>query len=208
MADTTTWAVAWRSLRSDGTSFVNTICVRDDPTTGALETPSPGEIVGNIDSWLTTKYRAMLAPGYTVQEVHIRELYSGTPREAISTVNGAGTGAAETANMPVEVCKVISWKTNVATRRGRGRIFVPSPVRASALNTADAWATADTYWSNATTFINALLAGDDYSYGTGGAFTSHQSLRVHSRAGNTDFDVTAGVQRVRPHWLRSRSTSP
>lgn len=87
-------------------------------------------------------------------------------------------------------------------------MFLPSPMRDSALQHADQWATADSNWSSVTNFGNALLAGHNFTYGTLGAFTSHLSTRVHSRTHNTDYDVTGYTQRSRPHWLRSRSTSP
>jgi hypothetical protein len=148
----------------------------------------------------------VLQSAYVFDVVASRELYTDTPSVGESAVGVAGTLGAGTGLLPRECCMVVTLRTAVATRSGRGRMFLPSPLYSSNLASQDAWATGTGGWYSAVgTFMDKLMAGVDVTHST---FGHHLSLRVHSRRHATSYDVTSYVRRLQPHWLRSRMTSP
>lgn len=100
---------------------------------------------------------------------------------------------------------VVKLSTALATRSGRGRIFIPSPRRAGQLTSPDQWDTAATYWTGVGSFATALVAGTN---ATIGGDTFHLTTGVWSRLHGTFQPCTGFVRRRQPHWLRSRSTAP
>lgn len=88
----------------------------------------------------------------------------------------------------------ITWRTSVATRRGRGRTFV-GPLDNTVLNDSTG------VWTDA--FVTDL--NDAASNLISAAAASDIPLMVYSRKSNSAHLVTAGQGRVVPHTLRSRT---
>lgn len=197
---------AFRGHYSDGPLVVNTFCVRVDGDAGP-EQPDPGEIAQGIVDWVGAEYIFALPTTITVDELAVRELYSNTPYVAAVSLNDTGQVAAGTA-FPREMVRVLTFRTDVATRSGRGRQFLPTPQTAGSLSSAENYVTSGTWFSNLEAYRDKLLAGHDMAYGTGGLLEAHLSVRVHSRVKNTDYDVTSILIRQRAHWLRSRASAP
>ena len=199
------WQCAWRSTDTSGTLFVNTLHVQvfEDPDDNF--NASADGVADGVDAAFTTLYRAMLNTAYTVNELAVRELRTATPEAAAKSLAVAGTLANATSLLPIEVCGIITWKSNVATRSGRGRMFVPSPRYSSYLTTNDAWNTGAAYWTAMGAFAAEVLTTNTFV--EGGVTYTIQPV-VYSRAHDQANEITSYVRRQRPHWLRSRSTSP
>jgi hypothetical protein len=202
----TTWQAAFRGHYSDGPLLVNTFCVRCDPG-GETEQPDAGEIAQGVVDWVGESYIFAQPTSVTVDELAIRELYDNEPRVAAVSLNDTGQITVGTA-FPREIVRVMTLRTDVATRRGRGRMFMATPQTAGSLSSAENFVVSGTWFTNLEAFRDDLLAGHDFDYGVGGLASAHLSCRVHSRVGNTDYDVTSILIRQKTHWLRSRSTAP
>ena len=102
---------------------------------------------------------------------------------------------------------VLTWRTDLATRSGRGRIFVPSPLGSATLESPDKWDPEAQYWIHAGTFGDNFTSPFTFNYGV---LLESATLtgRVWSRVNDEGHDVTSFIRRTRPHWLRSRSTAP
>ena len=199
-----TYAAAFHSTFSS-VLFVNSFAVRCDGVLPGAPDLGAGTVADEVSTWLTTAYRAMLPAAYSVSDVSVRELYTSTPAQGVHAISAAGTLSGSSGNLPREVCLILSLKSAVATRSGRGRMFIPSPLNSGFLSSQDVWDTASAYWSAVNTFGNALLAGRTF---TSGVLDYHLSCRIHSRTRNEDYDLTSFVRRPQPHWLRSRATAP
>jgi hypothetical protein len=167
-----------------------------------------GDTAEALDQWLRDDYLTLLVPNYTVDAFTIRELGVEEPAVHEVAVGDAGTLSSQTGELPAECCMVITWRTAVATRSGRGRQFIPSPRGSGALSGPDTWKVSGPYWEHAADWIALIVAGHTFSYGEGGLEESQLTPEVWSRVHNTGHDITSGVRRSRPHWLRSRSTAP
>lgn len=199
--------VAYRSTAPGGELIVNTMAAHVVWDTG-LPTPEIDEIVDAIDAWLTEDYCQMLADDYSVDQLAVRQLDSETPWVRDRELNLTGTLGSVSGELPVECCLVLSWRSDLATRSGRGRIFVPSPLGSAALQAPDKWSTTAQYWIHAGTFADRYMTEQDVDYGTGGIDTFHLFPMVWSRVHQEGYTLTSWIRRSRPHWLRSRSTAP
>jgi|SRR5215467_660416 len=202
-----TYACSIRSHYSDGPLLVNTFCVRSDHSTGLGTDASPSETAAAINTWITDKFRFAYPNSVTLDELDVRELYVTNPQVVVVALTGNG-GITVGSQLPREMVRVLTLKTDVGTRSGRGRMFMPTPQTTASLATPEQYVTSGTWFTNLQDLQSTLLAGHDFTHGLGGADTSHLSLRVHSRAKTEDYDVTAIVIRTAAKWLRSRSTTP
>lgn len=199
------WRVSLISHDGNGVQYVNTLCAHVQQTVLDLADLGASDVASAVDTWLRTKYRDVLAAAYTFDEIQVRELFTETPAEAASTVGLAGTLTPGSGQLPREVCMVLSFKSDVATRSGRGRIFIPSPQNSSYLVAPDTWSTSGAYWTNVGALGAQLLTGQNVTFNL---IDYHVSLRIHSRKHNATYDVKSYLRRPAPHWLRSRSTAP
>lgn len=87
-------------------------------------------------SWLNTfwvgGYDAFTTPSVEATLVQTREIVPGTGgqvrlRESAVTLAGVAAGDA----MPADVSICISWRTDLANRRGRGRSYLPQPAEST-----------------------------------------------------------------------------
>lgn len=199
------------STQSSGVQCANTICVHDDELGGPA---SPSDRVNDVDTWLTTKYRAML-PTSTIVDVlrlfQIPDVYGDDSFVANKFLALAGTLAGADGVMPRETTLTLSLRSNHTSRRSQGRISIPSSLNSSNLNSDGNWKTDSAYWNNTGTFAAALLAGHDM--GVLGA-DGHLSTRIYSRrqhqegTGEKTVDVDSYLRRPRPRWLRRRVSIP
>lgn len=201
------WQVALKSHHTaSGAQVVNTFCVRDYSGVPLSDPLAAQTIASDVKSWIETEYKAVLSNLYTFDEVAVRELQTNEPTIGSVAVGAAGTLGAGTRALPREVCMVVTLHTSVATRSGRGRMFIPSPLYSSHLASQDAWLTGTGGWYAAVgDFFEKLLDGHDVEHDL---IAHHLSTRVYSRRHNTSYDVTSYTRRLQPHWLRSRMSVP
>lgn len=153
---------------------------------------------------------------YTVQALVVREELdhadTSVPDEASATIGLAGTLSGSGDKLPVPVCTLVTFYTNAAVRSGHGRMFLPSPGYASALDGTGLWDSSGAYWTTALpAFLDELVNAHSTGSGNAGHDLSHV---VYSRTRRTAglpeyyFDVESYTKRRQPHWLRSRATAP
>ena len=191
---------------ASGALIVNTLGVRSDWGT-EIETPDAGEVADAFHDWLSAKYIAALPSTIKLDSVAVREAYVVDPHtgeHAEGTVGTVSSGG----DLPREMTRVLSVKSDVATRHSRGRMFMPVPQSASSLQTAELYAVTGTWYTKLGEFVSAILAGHDFNYGTASAFSAHASGRVISRKFAQSYDIKSILIRDKVHWLRSRSSSP
>lgn len=198
---------AFKSTDAGGVQYVNTLAVGQDVPLGPDTALDYDTLANDVYTWLGTEYLAMLAPDYTLNEVHVLGILGGNGEGtksvgAVGTLNLSGTTEH---SCPKELTAVLTFKTAVAGRRGRGRIFVPSPRWAEFMSNVSQWNTASNYWTAIGAFGAKVLAGANITHG---AAEHHYTGKVWSRAGNTVNDITAYIRRPEYHFLRSRRTAP
>jgi hypothetical protein len=206
MADT--YMASVRTSTPSGAVFVNDFCVRAD-NSGLDPLPDMTEIGGLIWSWLSPHYLFVISSSYTVQLLHVRKLYE-TPAEVADYAIGTAGSAVSGTGLPRELCRILSFRTGLAGRSYRGRVFLPCPRNTGELLSSDAnqFDTSSSWWSAGHSFASDLLDGKDISYGPLSAYTGHLSLRVYSRKLAEDHDVTAILEPTAVHFLRSRTSIP
>jgi hypothetical protein len=198
---TENWLLTFESHDTHGVLFMNTIGVHYGAAgTGAVDDAT---LADNMKDWLATAYRAALPGWLTLDLLRARSAPHGSGVEEIRTVGLAGSASASGDN-PRELCVTLSFKTDQATRSGRGHISFPAPASETAY-TAGIFSTSTAWWAALDTFINALAAGHDV--GALGA-DGHLSHRVWSRKNQASYDVTAIIKRTQPRWVERRQTAP
>lgn len=203
-----TYGIAVRTSTPSGAIFANTACVRCDPA-GIDPEADISDVADAIWSWWSTYYVFVISSSYTIQTLHLQELYNVAPPVWDKTINVAGSAVSGTA-LPRELCRVITLNTGIGGRRYRGRMFLPCPRNTGELLSSDAnrFDTTSSWWSAGHSFCSDLLSGDDFTYGPAGVYSAHLSLRVHSRVGAFDKDVVGIQERDAVHFLRSRTSIP
>jgi hypothetical protein len=182
-----------------GVDFVNVLHVSGDSGSGHAD---PLDVATAVWSWLGADYRACLNSAYTVREVTAEKLVGGhAVSVGVHEVNLAGTLSCAGV-CPRELALLVRLQSTHAGRRGKGRMFLPSPLGSDALSSQDIWSTSHAYWTAAGTLSTLLTTGGGTFGGIAIAFG------VYSRKDDALYPI-AGVNRdVRPHWLRSRMTAP
>lgn len=205
------YLLSWLSDDVVGVQYANTICVHDDELGG----PRPGdEILDDIDSWLTTKYTNCLPSSLTLRVLRLFQIPAVWKADTnIYTLakNAGGALTVGDGKIPREMALVLSIRSSHTSRQTMGHISLPSPRNSSMLDGDGNWNTAGSYWTNAGLLGDALLEGKDI--GIGGV-DGHLSTRVYSRKrhqtgeGDKTTDVGSYTRRLRPKWVRRRTTAP
>jgi hypothetical protein len=171
--------------------------------------PNYASVASDIDTWLTTLYKAVCTTSTTVVDLTVTEEdYPGaTPGQAIHSINGAGTRTAADSFEPYGLTQVVTLQTATPKRYARGRMFMPPPLGSAALTSNGIWLNTNAYWTATTAFMNALLAGHTAG-STSYAPIVFSRTRAVTGASPYQFPITGYQQRLAPHWLRSRMTSP
>lgn len=196
------WLCTYRYTDEDNVQMANTFCVHAQPVLPLTPDPSASQAADDISAWLTTKFRDCLRTIFTLEDLTVRELFTSTPAEATKAINAAGTLGTLSGFLPRQVCLLMTLRTAVATRSGRGRIFLPSPKQSSFLSDPDEWSTSAGLWLAAVALGDQFLAGSTVAHS---GLDTHYSLRIYSRSKSATYDVTSYLLRKQPHWLRSRS---
>lgn len=161
-----------------------------------------GQFVTSITSFWAAAVEALFPAGERVTQLQTNQLDPVTGKnvaQANTTVSFVGTGAGSA--MPPRVCTVISLRTALPTKSGRGRLYLPAPI-ASACD-ANGQLTA----ANAT-----LLATNFAAFVTG--MTTIAPIVVYHQATKSGTVVTSvavgtvlGTQRRRTNKIVSSYSS-
>ena len=129
------------------------------------------------------------------------------PVEAFRSVSSAGLLAVAEADLPRELVAIVNIHTGVGSRSARGYITLCGPYGEGYM-TGKSW--AGTYATAGHAFADLL----EDSFQLGQANPSTVNPVVYSRTrrirGQSPFTfrVTGATFNTKPHWLRSRGTSP
>lgn len=196
------WLASFESHDSAGVLYSNTIGVKMDPVTGSGL--SPNDLADHVSSWLKSSYKACLRASCTLDLIRVRAT-DGSGAEGIKAIGEAG-GASASENCPKELALICSWKTDVATRSGRGHIALPIPA-STAIITGSLWTTSDAFFTTTVAaFFSALDAGADW--GPSGTPDGHLSHVVWSRKNSAYYDVKSRLYRAPIRWVERRQTAP
>jgi hypothetical protein len=129
------------------------------------------------------------------------------PTEGFHSVGLQGNLAVLEGDLPRELVALVNIHTNVGSRSARGYITLPGPYGEGYL-TLKQWAGA--YATAGHAFAAKL--DDSFSLGTVQAADVHPVVYSRTRRlkgfAPWTFRVTSGTFNLRPHWRRSRGTSP
>jgi len=117
-------------------------------------------------------------------------------RVAAFNTASAGAGTSGATALPRQASGLISWKTNLAGRKFRGRTYIPFPATTS--DTGNGIPTAG-YITALSSFATALL---NMTALATGCLTSTISLGVHSRVAHTTTDISSSLSQNR--WATQR----
>lgn len=129
------------------------------------------------------------------------------PVEAFHVFGTAGTLSALNADLPRELVGIVNLHTGVGSRSARGYTTLPGPYSEAQL-TDHLWAGA--YATAGHAFADLLKQ----SFDLGTIQVAHVNPVVYSRTRRTrnqspwTFRVTSATFNLRPHWRKSRGTSP
>jgi hypothetical protein len=214
------WRAAFRSSENE-VDVVNVFHVASHEDTlewliPGGDAPTAQDIADEIDTHLTTKYRAMLADSATLHDITVQDEVDpanpGRAREAfVKTVELAGSRSVSFENAPPALCAVATLTTANMGRSFRGRFFAP-PLMNNSDITGGVIDNTSAYLVAIRAFADELLQED----GGGSAWTTlwedtwHMRFGVYSRRRRaldfTPFFAPYTGFRVngKPHWLRSR----
>lgn len=194
-----------------GVQYANTICIHDDELGG----PRPGdEILDDIDTWLSTKYKDCLHSSVTLRVLRLFQIpavYGDDSNIYTLAKNVAGSLSGPDTKLPREMALCLAFRSSHTSRRSMGHISLPSARASGYLDSDGLLNTAGDWWLKAGLLGDALLAGHDI--GIGGV-DGHLSFRVYSRKahklgeGDKTTDVSSYTRRRRPIWVRRRVTAP
>lgn len=194
------WRAIFQSHDSAGVIYINTIGVKMDPVSGSGLSPS--DLATHVNTWLGGTYRGILGAGLTLDTVTV-DSFPTPGDQGVHAVNLPGN-VTEDHGQPRELCAIFAWKTDVATRSGRGHIAFPLPqangiINASTLLASSAWQTS------AAAFFAALDAGHDWG---GPPAEGHLSHVVLSKKNSAYYDVKTRIVRPSIRWIERRQTAP
>lgn len=197
----------FKSSDGDGVLYVNTLAIQQDVPVGPDSALDYNTMADDIWSWLGTLYLACLHPHYTVNELDTFGILGGVGEgaHAVGTAGTLDTTGAGGEDVPRELAVTVTIKTAIPSRRGRGRIFIPSPrVTGFGANTSQ-WKNTGSYWTAITALANAL--NDEHTVDHGGVNHRYR-VGIWSRVGDEWNACTVAVPRRDYHFLRSRRTAP
>lgn len=197
------WRASLNSHDSTGTLYINTIGVKMDPVSG--DGLSPTDLAAAVNTWIGATYRALLPTRLTFDSITVREMFVPDPAEGVHAVALAGTYP-ETMNAPRMLCAIAAWKTDVATRSGRGHIALPLPLNAALIGGDNLNGASGYVTTTAPAFFDALDAGHDWT--SGGVTEGHLSHVVLSVKNAAYYDVKTRLLRSQIRWIERRQTAP
>lgn len=205
------WLVSILSHDQAGAVASNTICVHDNGGIGGADPAGADELLTQVDTWLTTRYRAIIPTSSVLDRYHafqIPDVYGAETTVADRTIDLNGTLGPVDGKLPREMVGLLALRSTSSSRRKQGRLFLPSPEHGTYITTTGTWVTTSGVWPLWELFADQLLAGRDFDE------DNHLSLRIYSRrqhqigTGDKTSDVNAYALRERPKWLRRRASIP
>lgn len=205
------WLVSILSHDQAGAVASNTICVHDNGGTGGVDPAGATELLNEVDTWLTTSYRAILPTSSVLDRYHafqIPDEYGAETITADKTKSVNGTLGPVDGKLPREMVGLLALRTNSTSRRKQGRLFLPSPEHGTYITSTGTWVTTAGVWPLWIAFADKLIAGHDFDT------DNHLSTRIYSRrqhaigTGDKTTDVDSYALRERPKWLRRRESIP
>lgn len=197
------WIAAIQSADAAGVLYINTLGIKMDPVTG--DGLNATDLADECWSWFGSEYRGILGEGLQIQTLTVTKMPAGSGVEGVHAVNLAGT-VAEGSSRPREICYILSWKTDLATRSGRGHIAVSCPL-VDSLYSGQSFNMGAAYFASGAVpaFLAKLNAGHDWG---GEIAAGHLSHIVYSRKHDSYADVKTRIIRSKPRWLERRQTAP
>jgi hypothetical protein len=199
--------------QATGQTISNTVHVFDIGLNNPPDVPTLQGLADEFWTWIAATYLATVHSSSTVDQVTSKQvmdpLIKQSPLEAAHIVNLPGTHAPAGTQAPNSLCGVLAIKTQLASRRGRGHLFLPPAVASTAFS-GDILNQADPYYTNCVAFATRLQAGCGPSQTWTGSHLSQWQLCIYSRAAAllaqpSVAQATACVVKPKAYWLRSRS---
>jgi hypothetical protein len=201
--------VTFLSYYASGQAVSNTIHVVDPGAGSPPDLTELTNLLGDIDTYFTTAYRACLLTGdklaqYTAAQV-ADPTTPGAVVEAIRVKNLAGT-IAQTRTMPQSASVLCDISTNVAAKWARGHLFLPGYYSGAGVS-GDIWTAGSVTMFD--TLVTKYNDGCTLSPVWTGTTLSNYSLAIFSKQQNKviapQVTIAFGATRnAKVHWLRSR----
>jgi hypothetical protein len=195
-------------VAADGTLFEPGLHYQTDVPTGGSE-PDPGDVANGIWGVIGSTFMPLTPSTITIASVDVREqvLPPAIGVAGHRTLGGSGTADPGDHLLPKGLAAIIRLKTNTSSRSARGYTTPPPRYSSGALS--------DGSWSSTyMTLLSAFAATLDDSFDLGSVFPTHVNPVVYSRKRHLEdadpwaFRVTSATVNTKPHWRRSRMTSP
>lgn len=134
---------------------------------------------------------------------------SDVPSIAQEPLNLLGANVASGDATPDGLCPFIFFKTDAATRSGRGGTHILGPFNANILDSVGRWDTAAGWWSSASALAAKFSDNMEDTFSTTGDVNWVIYSRTRRKRAQSPFvfGVTASGVRIQPRWLRRRMTS-
>lgn len=189
-----------------GDLVVNVLHVEVDQLAGPF---NPTATVNDVDTWLTTLYKAMLYNNTKLHDltVTLEDYALPDTGQAVKSIEAFGTRTTSDQKLDPAVCALLAWRTAVPKRYARGHTFAPPAISSTTISSLTNLATSGNYWDALQAFGTAYVAGH-----TSGS-TSYKPI-IYSRSQQLKsatpfiFDVTNFTVRPTTSLLRKRRTAP
>lgn len=204
-----TYRVTFHCHHSNGTLVEPSLHYQTDVPTGGDE-PDPDDVAAGVWTELGTQFLGALTGDVTVDTVVATEqvVPPDIGAQGAHNVNAVGVNSESDTKLPLALVPILNLRTHTVSRSARGYMTMASPRTSTSLASGGAWASG---WIDLWT---SLCNRFDNSFDLGTLIITHVNPVVYSRkrhrAGTTPytFRVTAASPNARPHWLRTRTTSP
>ena len=203
-----TYRATFRSTYGDGTLVQPSLHYQTDLNTGGSE-PDPSDVAGEIWAHLDDNILTAWPAIVTLHELVVTEQVVPPAIGAVGAIqiNQPGLLPVSAEDLPRELVGIINIHSGAATRSGRGYFTLPG-AGSELYTSARQWTQA--YFNQAIAL--AALFDDSLSIGAVLPAAIHPVVysRKRHRAGLTPytFRVQTATFNVRPHWRRSRGTTP
>ena len=193
---------------ADGTIVRPSVHYQTDvPALG--DEPAPNDIADAIWSHIGTAWHNCSSSDVRYDQLVVSEqtVPPAVGVAGVHAINANGTNGLGSGNEPQGRVASVNLHTGTRSRSARGHFCMPPPLSATALSNGS-WV------GSYMTTLGALAALLDDSFDVGSVVITHVNPVVYSRTralrGQDPFTfrVTGASANPRPHWLRSRMTSP
>jgi hypothetical protein len=193
------------------------VVAKDDPSWEFAPDPNAQAIADEIDTQLTSLYRAMLANTYTLASIDVLTVTdpnqpAQVPSGYTKPKNLAGTLIPVDDELPQQVCALMHLKTATRGRSARGWLFAP-PAEQKDLVNNDLFGDPSNYLNAINAFCTKLNAhfGGGSTWSSAWTDTWHGRFVIYSRRRHKlaltpyTFPVVSASTDRTVHWLRSRA---